>query len=538
MTHLFHRTSFSSPTYCDHCDGFLWGISKQGFKCSDCDMVVHSKCRLAASKCSKPSSISAAQYLNNTIQQQHEQQSRYQSTVDNSHFKEDTDKVSLWQSIQQFTTSQEIKDIVISAAIYSSDVSQPVSDYLAHLPPLSAQNTTKNFSRFVSRCGPMFSFRDKVILLLNWHKPVDTMIAMLIYCLICLYPKLVLIVPHVILLQIIISEFSKKYTLERKENSREKNSTEVNSSYSTVTSAQQLSQQSDKIATKQHKDTTKGSRSTGFASIFPATIPNNENSPEYLRNLQNLQNMMGEMSDLHDFIVSKCHYIDWSNESETVFIFQLALLTLLAFSLIISFVSLQSIFLVGGITVFLINTRFAKYILKHLTTAVTEKRKSDLLKPATAILRGFQKSYVIQQLNQQENEVLEISLFENQRWWPDIEAFASQMLPGERGLWTDYSGMILKDERVVETIAPEGYHWIDREWFLDKKGPWVDDQFNREVVIFPDDCGWVYTDFNWKNEARYYNRTDDAFTKDGQIGIYYVTRRRRWVRKCKRNSCV
>lgn len=82
-------------------------------------------------------------------------------------------------------TPEVLEQAVVKAAILSLDPSLPVNDYLATLPPLHPQATAKNFSRFVSRCGPIFSFRDQVILLLSWDQPVDTLVALVTYCFIC-----------------------------------------------------------------------------------------------------------------------------------------------------------------------------------------------------------------------------------------------------------------------------------------------------------------------------------------------------------------
>lgn len=87
--------------------------------------------------------------------------------------------------MKRIATSDEFQNVLVSAAINSTDTTQPPNQYLANLPPLNPQSTAKNFSRFVSRCGPMFAGRDNLILLLSWNKPIDTMVAMLIYCIIC-----------------------------------------------------------------------------------------------------------------------------------------------------------------------------------------------------------------------------------------------------------------------------------------------------------------------------------------------------------------
>jgi hypothetical protein len=96
-----------------------------------------------------------------------------------------SEETSSLSKLKDIATSEELRNVLVSAAIYSSDTTIPPNEYLANLPPLHPQSTAKNFSRFVSRCGPMFSFRDNVILLLSWNKPIDTLAALLLYCLIC-----------------------------------------------------------------------------------------------------------------------------------------------------------------------------------------------------------------------------------------------------------------------------------------------------------------------------------------------------------------
>ncbi|XP_015274531.1 PREDICTED: RAS guanyl-releasing protein 4-like [Gekko japonicus] len=43
--HNFHETTFKKPTFCDSCSGFIWGVSKQGYRCRDCGMVCHKQCK-------------------------------------------------------------------------------------------------------------------------------------------------------------------------------------------------------------------------------------------------------------------------------------------------------------------------------------------------------------------------------------------------------------------------------------------------------------------------------------------------------------
>eukprot|EP00118_Oscarella_pearsei_P004571 m.19792 g.19792 ORF g.19792 m.19792 type:complete len:673 (+) comp27907_c0_seq1:228-2246(+) len=54
FNHTFQETTFFAPTYCNHCDGWLWGLLKQGFKCKECGINCHRHCKdLVVVECRK-----------------------------------------------------------------------------------------------------------------------------------------------------------------------------------------------------------------------------------------------------------------------------------------------------------------------------------------------------------------------------------------------------------------------------------------------------------------------------------------------------
>lgn len=202
--HLFQETSFARPTYCQQCKGLLWGLRNQGVQCegnfrhrsrpskvptieqilvTGCQYICHKGCQSKVPSCSRLATVasngrhssSTSTTLADRADFQAHQPQNAKGTPNHQGIK----------SLPGASRTEQIESIIISAAVDACDSADPPNEYLANLPPLHPQISAKNFARFASRCGPMFTFRDSVILLLSWEKPIDTLVAMIIYCMIC-----------------------------------------------------------------------------------------------------------------------------------------------------------------------------------------------------------------------------------------------------------------------------------------------------------------------------------------------------------------
>jgi hypothetical protein len=151
----------------------------------ECGYTCHGKCRDLTPQCTAKipkkflddntnSNSRAEKYLRQISQKTGADQVSISST-------EKVQETTL-EHIQAIISSDKLQNIIYEAA---TDNKSPINAYLANQAPLNPQITARNFTRFVSRCGPVFAFRDELLLLLSWENPVDTAISLFIYGAVC-----------------------------------------------------------------------------------------------------------------------------------------------------------------------------------------------------------------------------------------------------------------------------------------------------------------------------------------------------------------
>jgi myotubularin-related protein 5/13 len=68
--HRFEKYNYTTPTYCDLCHSVLWGIVRTGFKCQDCGLNCHEKCRENVRKaCTKYRTVQSSQSTTDNLDQ-------------------------------------------------------------------------------------------------------------------------------------------------------------------------------------------------------------------------------------------------------------------------------------------------------------------------------------------------------------------------------------------------------------------------------------------------------------------------------------
>ncbi|KAJ1994793.1 hypothetical protein GGI25_001452 [Coemansia spiralis] len=194
--HNFVVTTFTSPTYCEYCSGFLWGVAKQGVRCSKCKATAHKKCALkAVTQCTgdrglatlipSVSPISRSSFHDSP--EPTSPASNNEATVTDGYIAQ-LDGM-FWQQLD--------KEIKINTLV-SAQSEQPLSLF---------QTLPANFMQFTAKLAPLSFIHRLVKDVVFWRKPNHSGLAMAVYSMYCLRPNLLLATPLALLIAYIVFNY-------------------------------------------------------------------------------------------------------------------------------------------------------------------------------------------------------------------------------------------------------------------------------------------------------------------------------------------
>ncbi|CAG8573372.1 9384_t:CDS:2 [Cetraspora pellucida] len=235
-------------------------------------------------------------------------------------------------SVKTSFDTKIIQDLLVSSALNVANSTKMPSDPIH--PPLNIKLLGDNFRKFVQKCGFIFVIQDFAEDIFLWKNPPDTLLTMVIYVYICLYPQLLILAPLVAFLAVLIYNFPNESQTKKKARIKFKRFERLN-------------------------------------DYLPA-----ENSVDYLKNMQNIQNLMGLISDGYDVAVDLLKHVDWSNECETLMIMQVVMVVLVVTSLTVWIVPWKYVFIFCGLGMFIVNTQFVKALTKEMSPIIIQHFKT------------------------------------------------------------------------------------------------------------------------------------------------------------------
>ncbi|KAL0961264.1 hypothetical protein HGRIS_006227 [Hohenbuehelia grisea] len=465
-----------------------------------------------------------------------------------------------------------LPQLLLSSALPSGAATTPVSapgagssneKLTSKRDPLSIPITTTNFRRFVARVGPVFWLQDRVEEIVLWRRGTRVTCTWLsVYAFLCYFPKLFLLLPHVILLGIILS--------------------------STPT-------------VPEGKD------------AIPPPMPTylaGEASTEWMANIQGIQNLMGVASDIHDLITPIIPHLTFRSP----YTYRLLLVLIISFPPLLMTIALPYLplrllaFCALAVPILALHPRaqalgipalLARQLPQLATIAVSAlDRLTAIFKPSpreplsgskmsyggSSVVPGLPKNFenldarrrLVALLTRFADndclsdaawsaEIREVELFENERWAAMHESGGdstrgaddgrvdativatgtwskAHLKSSERSAWTRGRDgwSAIGEKGYVSNLTfslASGWAFVESEgWRRDVLGLWVGGQV--------DDEGWTYTSDAWMDPrpnptmsvlANASSGNDARTSLEGSNVDHHsnfaTTRRRRWVRR-------
>ncbi|KAF7968953.1 hypothetical protein HWV62_28797 [Athelia sp. TMB] len=366
---------------------------------------------------------------------------------------------------------------------------------LSSRDPLSIPISTANFRRFVAKVGPVFWLQDRVEEIILWRRGWRvTGSWMALYAFLCYFPRLILLIPHAIILTVLVATHP-------------------------TFSSPNPSDPDIEIPT-------------------PPPAQASETSPAWQANITAIQNLMGAVSDLDDLLLPYLPYITHKSPYTPL----LAAATIITLPMTVLVVCtpafpLRLVALIAGWTVLGAGHPAVRGRLLPLLIARTKSDKDIRCAIARAVDDDAMTDAVWR------SELRSVELWENERWADGTtssgengageakEGWSKRNLKaGERVAWTrgrdGWSGVGEGgvSSNLTFSLAP-GWRFVETEdWRPDLHADWAGEGIGGDFN------GWVYTNDAWQDvlPAPTHGKAGSGAGWGGGAG---VTRRRRWVRR-------
>ncbi|KAJ1950206.1 hypothetical protein FBU59_000790 [Linderina macrospora] len=175
--HDFRIATFSTPTYCEQCGGFLWGMAKQGVRCTKCRKTLHKKCSVAdKSQCTGDQGLAL---LVPTEPPVTAASATYIRELDNT----------FWEQVKE---EQKLN------AFVSTQAEQPLSLF---------QTLPANFMQFTAKLAAIGLVERGLRDILFWKRPRTSLAAMFVYSMACLRPNLLFLMPTMVMIGYIVFNY-------------------------------------------------------------------------------------------------------------------------------------------------------------------------------------------------------------------------------------------------------------------------------------------------------------------------------------------
>ncbi|KAH9065284.1 integral peroxisomal membrane peroxin-domain-containing protein [Lactarius vividus] len=316
---------------------------------------------------------------------------------------------------------------------HSTENPRNVSQLMSTRDPLSVPITTVNFRRFISRIGPVFWLQDRIEEIVTWRKGWKvTALWMAVYSFLCYYPRLILLLPNVVILAIIIASHPQR--------------------------------------------TNPGTGSFIIEEIQPPPRAQaREGSAEWLANIQGIQNLMGIVADLHDAAFPYILHLTFAT-SYTPYIFSIIFLSTILALPFLSFVPLRPLFLIGGLVPFAVTHPFIQrtfsLIFSTLPLRYCRARLVRLIDNDGLKDRHWQ------------SELREVELFENERW----RVAWTRGRDGWSGVTADGGGDVSSN---LTFLLEPGWLFVETEdWRADIEAKWSQGGADDSGWVYTNDA-WL-----------------------------------------------